>query len=165
MDDKVGDDLHQAYTGEAKAVLRLQLYAEKAEQEGYPQIAKLFRVVSLSERIHGVRSLRLMREIRSTEENLKQAFQSEVEVAEVAYDNFIKHATEAGEEAAAKVFTQSRDVEDFHAKLYKEAMQHMMEERETQYYVCKVCGYPSDEVLPDECPVCGANKDQFLKFE
>ena len=165
MDDKVRDAFYQAYVGEAKAALRLKLYADKAEQEGYPQIAKLFRVVARSEEIHGERSLRMLREIKNTEQNLQDSFESETQVAEVAYDNFIKLANQAGEEVSANIFSQSRDVEDFHAKLYKEAMTHMMEERETRYYMCKVCGYPADGVLPDVCPVCGAKKDQFYEFE
>jgi rubrerythrin len=43
-------------------------------------------------------------------------------------------------------------------------MGHLLEERDTTYYVCPVCGYVSDGVLPDECPVCGAKKDQFEAF-
>jgi len=50
-------------------------------------------------------------------------------------------------------------------KLYKEAMNHFMEERETVYYVCKVCGYVADGVLPDECPVCSAKREQFVNFD
>ena len=82
----------------------------------------------------------------------------------MAYDNFIRLANEAGDEPAATIFSQSRDVEDTHAKLYREAMGHMLEERETTYYVCTVCGYVSDGILPDECPICGAKKDKFETF-
>jgi rubrerythrin len=165
MDDKIKDAMYESWVGEAKAALRLKIYADKAEEEGYPQIAKLFRVVARSEEIHGERSLRMLREIKSTEDNLNASFESETQVAEVAYDNFIKLATDAGDKAATTIFTHSRDVEGFHAKLYKEAMTHMMEERETKYYICKVCGYPADGVLPDECPVCGAKKEHFFEFE
>ncbi|MCX7635729.1 MAG: hypothetical protein N2Z74_08300 [Syntrophales bacterium] len=160
--DEIRKALHEAYTGEAKAALRLKIYAEKAEQEGYPQLAKLFRAVALSEEIHGMRALRLLREVRGTEENLKASFESEQNVAEVAYDAFIKLAEAAGDRAAALHFSQSRDVEEVHAKLYKEAMNHFMEERQTTYYICKVCGYISDGILPDECPVCAAKKDRFI---
>lgn len=164
MDDKLKDAFHQAYTGEAKAALRLKVFAEKARQEGYPQMAKLFGVISRSEEIHGARVLRKLREIKGTEDNLAESFESETKVAGVAYDNFIKLATEADDGAAGLIFSQSRDVEDVHAKLYKEAMTHFMEERETDYYVCKVCGYVSDGVLVDECPVCKAPKEQFEEF-
>ena len=94
MDDKVKDAFHQAYTGEAKAALRLKLFADKAEQEGYIQIAKLFQVIARSEEIHGERGLRMLREIKGTEKNLSDAFESETKVAQVAYDNFIKLANE-----------------------------------------------------------------------
>ncbi|MGB5218658.1 MAG: ferritin family protein, partial [Smithella sp.] len=67
--DKIKDALNQAYVGEAKAALRLKVYAQKAEDEGYKQMAKLFRVISFSEEIHGARALRVLKEIKSTEEN------------------------------------------------------------------------------------------------
>jgi rubrerythrin len=62
---------------------------------------------------------------------------------------------------AMKIFSQSQDVEVTHADLYKKAMTHFMEERETTYYICKVCGYVSDGTLPETCPVCGAKKALF----
>jgi len=164
MDDKIKDAFYQAYVGESKAALRLKIYAKKAEDEGYPQIAKLFRVISFSEEIHGERALRMLKEIGGTEENLKASFESETQVAGVAYSEFLKLASDAGEKAAAVIFTQSKDVEDVHGKLYKEAMSHMMEERETNYHVCAVCGYVSDGILPDRCPVCGAKKEKFVEF-
>jgi rubrerythrin len=163
--DKIKDALNQAYVGEAKAALRLKVYAEKAEQEGYKQMAKLFRVIAFSEEIHGARALRVLKEIKGTEENLAASFESETKVAEVAYDSFVKLAEEGGDKAALLHFSQSKDVEETHAKLYKQAMADFMEERETSYNVCKVCGYVADGVLPEECPVCGAKKDQFVPFE
>ncbi len=105
-----------------------------------------------------------MKEIKSTEENLAASFESETKVAEIAYDRFVKLAEEAGDKGAVLHFSQSRDVEETHAKLYKQAMAHFMEERETKYYVCKVCGYVADGDHPDECPVCGAKKEQFVSF-
>jgi len=160
----IRDALHQAYTGEAKAALRLKVYAEKAAQEGYTQMAKLFSVIAFSEEIHGKRALNLLKEVKDTETNLAASFESEQKVAEVAYDQFVKLAEAEGNKAAVLHFSQSRDVEEVHAKLYKEAMNHFMEERETSYYVCKICGFVSDGILPDECPVCGAKKDQFVPF-
>jgi len=164
MDEKLKDAFYLAYVGEAKAALRLKVYADKAEAEGYSPIAKLFRVIARSEEIHGARCLRMLKEIKSTEENLQASFESEVNVAEVGYDDFIKLATEEKNESAILAFSQSRDVEEVHAGLYKEAMNHVMEERETIYYVCKVCGYISDGMVPDKCPVCGVGKEQFLEF-
>jgi len=69
--------LQQAYAGEAKVALRLKVFAERAEVDGYPQIAKLFRAIARSEEIHGTRALKVLKEIKSTEENLAEAFESE----------------------------------------------------------------------------------------
>lgn len=165
MNDAVREAIHQAYAGEAKAVLRLKAFAEKADEEEYSQLARLFRVISFSEEIHGKRALRLLRGIGTTEENLAESFESEEKVAGVAYGQFVKLAEEAGDKAAALYFRQSKDVEDVHAKLYKEAMDNLLEERQTTYYVCTVCGYVSDGVLPDLCPICGIEKGKFKTFE
>jgi rubrerythrin len=165
MDENIREALQQAYVGEAKAALRLKMFAEKAEAEGYKQIARLFRVIAFSEEIHGMRALRVLREVKSTEENLAASFESEKTVAEIAYDRFVQWAEHAGDKPALLHFSQSRDVEETHAKLYKQAMANLMEERDTAYYVCKVCGFVSDGSLPDECPICGAQKAQFVPFD
>jgi rubrerythrin len=165
MDEKIREALREASVGEAKAVLRLKMFAEKADQEGYPQIARLFRVIAFSEEIHGKRALRVLKEIKTTEENLSESFESEKTVAEISYDRFVKMAEQAADKQALLHFSQSRDVEETHAKLYKQAMNHFMEERQTVYHVCKVCGYVADGVLPEECPVCAAKKEQFTTFD
>ncbi len=165
MTDNTKEALYQAYTGEAKAALRLKVFADRAGEEGYSQIARLFRVIAFSEEIHGARALQVLGSVKTTEENLAASFASETKVAGVAYDRFIMQAEKEGDMAAVLHFSQSRDVEDIHAKLYKEAMTHLMEERETTYYVCTVCGYVTDGILPEECPVCGALKKQFVQFD
>jgi len=165
MDDRLKEAFHKVYEGEAKAALRLKIFAKKADQEDLPQISKLFRVIAFSEEIHGERALRMLREIKDTDTNLKESFQSETTIAEVAYDNFIELAEKIEDSAASTILSNSRDVEAGHAKLYKNAINHLIGERETTYYVCQVCGYVSDGVLPEVCPVCGAPKDQFLELK
>jgi rubrerythrin len=164
MDEKLKEVFHKIYEGEAKAALRLKIFAKKAEQEDLPQVGKLFRVIAFSEEIHGERALRMLREIKDTDTNLRESFQSETSIAGVAYDHFIEVAEAIGNVVASNIFSQSRDVEDGHAKLYKKAMNHLIGERETTYYVCQVCGYVSDGVWPEVCPICSAPKDQFVEF-
>ena len=165
MEERLKEIFHKIYEGEAKAALRLKIFAKKAEQEDLPQIGRLFRVIAFSEEIHGERALRMLREIKDTDTNLKESFQSETSIAGVAYDHFIELAEEIGDITASNIFSQSRDVEDGHAKLYKKAMNHLIGERETTYYVCQVCGYVSDGVWPEACPICSAPKDQFAEFK
>ena len=160
---KTDDNIKAAFVGEAKAVVRLEAFAEIAEKEGMPQIAKLFRAVGLAEMVHAKKHLRNLGVIHSTEENLQSSFESETSVHEVFYPDFIKQAD--GHKAAEIAFTQSRDAEEYHARLYKLAMQNFMEERDTPYFVCSVCGYVADGEAPDNCPVCRAAKDKFLEVK
>jgi rubrerythrin len=121
-------------------------------------------VIAFSEQIHGERALRMLREIKDTEANLKESFGSETHIAEVAYDHFVRLAAELGDALAGKIFSDSKDVENIHADLYKKALNHLIEERETTYYVCQVCGYVADGARPEVCPVCSAPRDQFAEF-
>ena len=162
MPSKTEKNLARAFTGESKAYARNSAFAQKADQEGYPQIARLFRAVAEAEAVHSRRYLVLMRgKIGSTEENLEAAFQNEIKANVDEYPGLIKDASEEGAEAAEKAFSQARDVESMHADLYKKAMNDMLSERQTEYYVCQVCGYVAENEPPANCPVCGAGKAEF----
>jgi rubrerythrin len=100
--------------------------------------------------------------IGSTEENLETAFQNEIKANVEEYPKLIKDASQEGKEGVLKAFSQSRDVESGHAELYKKAMNDMLTDRETRYYVCQVCGYVSEDEAPNNCPICGAVKQKFL---
>ena len=167
MGPKTRSNLYQAFVGEAKAHIRLLAFAKRAEAEGYAQMARLFRAVAAAEEIHAGNHLRVMGEavVRSTEENLAFSFERETSVNEVTYPQLIREAEEEEEQAAVLSFSQARDVEEGHASLYKKAMGHLLQDVVTDYYVCGVCGYTSDGVLPSECPVCGAGSDAFTKIE
>jgi rubrerythrin len=158
-------NLYTAFVGEAKAALRLKGYAEKADKEGYPQMARLFRAISAAEEVHALRHLRLLDIIKSTEENLKASFESETSISENVYPEFIKTAEEEGNEAARMSFSNARDAEEVHGKLYKGAIDQMIRETETPYHVCSVCGYVVEGDAPDNCPVCGAPKKMFKKVD
>jgi rubrerythrin len=161
--DKMKDALYQVYVGESKATLRLKAYSQRAQNEGYPQIARLFQVISLSEEIHGIRALQMIDGIKGTAENLVECFQRETSIAAVAYKDFQKTALAEGKEREAMIFSQAQDVEEMHSRLYKNAMNHMLDSREVTYFVCNICGYIAEDHLPEKCPVCNARKENFLK--
>jgi len=162
MPGKTEKNLAYAFAGESKAYARNSAFAQKADQESYPQIARLFRAVAEAESVHATRYLTLMRgRIGSTEENLEAAFQNEIRANVDEYPRLIKDANAEGMEAAEKAFSQARDVESMHADLYKKAMNDMLSDRQTEYYVCQVCGYVAEDAPPETCPVCGAGTDAF----
>jgi rubrerythrin len=162
MSDKTEKNLAYAFAAESKASTRNATFARKADLDGYAQIARLFRAVAEAESVHARRYLMLMRgKIGSTEENLETAFQNEIKANVEEYPKLIKEASEEGVKPALNAFSQARDVESFHAELYKKAINDMVADRETDYYVCQVCGYVSEDNAPDRCPVCGAVKEKF----
>jgi rubrerythrin len=101
--------------------------------------------------------------VRSTEENLAFSFERETSINEVIYPQLIQEAEEEGERAAVQSFTYARDAEEGHARLYKKAMEHLLQDESADYHVCGVCGHTADGVLPDECPICGAQSDLFKR--
>ena len=153
-------NLKAGFVAESQAHQRNLAFAFKAEQEDYAQVAKLFRAIAEAEGIHAFNHLRLLGGVSDTQENLEAAFERE-NLASKTYPQFIKEANEEENTSVAKIFSYSRDVEAGHAKLYKKALEHMVQEADTKYYVCGVCGYVSDGELPEQCPICGAPREKF----
>ena len=157
-------NLQEGFVAESKANIRDLAFAFKAEQEGFPAIAGLFRAVAESEAVHAFHHLRLLGVVADTQENLQAAFERE-NFARDAYPDLIKDASEEGNTAVATIFGYHRDVEKGHAKLYEKALDRMMDPEGVDYYVCNVCGYIHVGLAPDECPICGAPKDKFRKVD
>ncbi|NWG11441.1 rubrerythrin family protein [Candidatus Bathyarchaeota archaeon] len=165
MKERTANNVHTAFVEEAKAHQRLLLFAKKAEEEDLQQIAHLFRAVAAAEGVHSRRHFTLLESVADTQTNLERAFQTETAVNGIYYPKMLREAEEDAEETAALVFSQARDVESFHAKLYKKALDHLIAQRFTKYNVCTVCGYVSESEPPQTCPVCGAPSSKFETVE
>ena len=167
MKEKTRENAYNAFIGEAKAYFRLLAYADKADEEDIPQIALLFRAIADAERVHATRHLSLLKDVivKDTDTNLEKSFQREKSVSENAYPDFIKVAEDEGEAVAVLAFSQARDAEGFHAKLYERAIYQVIRDEVKAYHVCQVCGYVTDKRIPKKCPVCGAPKEKFKTVE
>jgi len=167
MKKKTQENAYSAFVGEAKAYFRLLAYAEKAGQEGEKQAALLFKAVAEAERVHATRHMSLLKDIvvKDTETNLMESLKRENSISENEYPYFLSQAEEEGETAAAHTFGQARDAEKKHAKLYEQAMYHIMRGEVEAYYVCQVCGYVNEKKAPKKCPVCGVSQEKFKKVE
>jgi len=153
-------NLKTGFIAESQAHQRNLAFALKAEQEGFSQIARLFRAIAGAEGIHAYNHLRLLGGVSDTQTNLEAAFERE-NLASKTYPQLIREASEEGNNGVAKIFSYSRDVEAGHARLYKKALEHMVGEIDTEYYICSVCGYVSDGEPPEQCPICGAPREKF----
>ena len=167
MGEKTEKNLARAFAAESKASIRNTAFALKAEKEDFQAVANLFKAVAESESVHANRFLLLMRgKIGSTEENLKTAFENEIKANADEYPQLIREAEEENSsKAIMNAFTHARDVEERHAELYKKMLNDMMEGREIDYFVCQICGYISEDTVPENCPVCDAVSSKFKALE
>ena len=162
---KTEKNLQDAFAGESQANRKYLAFAEKADNEGYPQAAKLFRAAAAAETVHAHAHLRELGGIKSTKENLEAAIAGETFEFESMYPQMIKEAEEEGNKGALRSFNYANDVEKIHADLYKKALESLGSNEDTDYYVCAVCGYTAEGEAPDECPVCKAKKTAFKKID
>ena len=71
------DNLQAAFAGESQANRKYLAFAAKAEAEGFPQIAKLFRAAAAAETVHAFAHLRVMKGVADTKQNLQAAIDGE----------------------------------------------------------------------------------------
>ena len=159
------DNLKEAFAGESQANRKYLAFAKKADEEGYVQVAKLFRAAADAETVHAHAHLRVMKGIGSTDENLKQAIGGETEEFKAMYPRMMEEAKAEGEDAAHMSFANANAVEEIHAGLYQKALDNLGKNEQTDYYVCQVCGNTVEGEAPDKCPICGAPKKMFRKID
>lgn len=158
-------NLKDAFAGESQANRKYLAFAQKAEKEGYPQAARLFRAAAAAETVHAHAHLRTLGEVKSTAENLKAAISGETFEFKSMYPEMIKTAEAEGNKSAVRSFTFANEVEKVHAALYQKALDNLNSLTEADYYVCNVCGYTIESEAPETCPVCGAKAKAFSKVD
>lgn len=163
---KTTDDLKAAFAGESQANRTYLAFAKKADDEGFAQVAKLFRAAAAAETVHAHNHLRALGGVKSTSENLQAAIGGENHEVVSMYPEFIKDAEAEGDKKALSTFSWAWEVEKTHEKLYREALDSLGKEKEPfDYYVCLVCGHTHEGSAPDKCPVCGAPASRFERVD
>lgn len=162
---KVEKDLLEAFAGESQANRKYLAFAKKAEEEGYKQVAKLFRAAAEAETVHAHNHLREAGGIKSTKENLDEAINGEIYEFQKMYPQMIEDAKAEGSDGALRSFNFANEVEKIHAELYKRVLENLGKNLDVDYYVCQVCGNTVENEAPEECPICGAKKQAFKKID
>ncbi len=160
---KTETNLKEAFAGESQANRKYLAFAEKADQEGYPQAARLFRAAAAAETVHAHSHLRALEGVGSTADNLKAAIGGETFEFESMYPPMIEAAEAEGHNAAVRSFKFANEVEKVHAELYQKALDTLDSPETVDYYVCSVCGHTVENEAPDTCPVCGSKVKAFNK--
>ncbi len=159
-------NLREAFAGESQANQKYLAFARKADLEGYPNVARLFRAAAEAETIHAHGHLAALDGIRSTAENLKTAIDGEIYEHTQMYPPMLKQA-EADNHRAKRMFGFAVQAEGVHARLYKialEAVQQGKDLAENAFYLCPVCGHIEAAEAPESCPICGAKREKFIRM-
>jgi rubrerythrin len=160
------DNLKSAFAGESQANRKYLAFAKKAETDGFPQVARLFRAAAAAETVHAHSHLRVMGGIKATAANLEEAIGGEHYEFTTMYPDFIAEAEKEKNSAALRTFTAAMAVEKEHHAYYTEALKAVINGKDVPaqtYFVCGVCGHTAQGGAPDKCPVCGAPKSQFTE--
>ncbi len=162
------DNLKAAFAGESQANRTYLAFAKKAEEEGYPQIARLFRAAAEAETVHALSHLRVMGTVKDTADNLQQAMNGEEHEFTEMYPQFLSEAEREGNQAAVRSFKNAQAVEKIHHDLYSQAAESLKGGKdlpEAPIFVCQVCGNTVTGEAPEKCPICGAPRSAFSEVK
>lgn len=162
------ENLKEAFAGESQAHQKYLSFAKKAESEGYPQVAKLFRAAAAAESVHAHAHFRALGNINSTAENIDEAINGEAHEFKTMYPEFLEQAKKDENKPAIKSFEYALAVEEVHHGLYSEAAEAVKAEKDlpqSTIQVCPVCGNTFTGDAPNPCPVCQTPKDRFFEVK
>ena len=157
------DNLQAGFNGESNAHSRYLAFAEKADQEGYGEVASLFRAAAKAEEAQAKIETPV---VKSTKENLEAAIKGESYERDTMYPEFLKQARAEGNRDAVQTFSYAKTAEAEHAKLYSEALNNLANlqgSKAKDYFVCTVCGYTTPQLDFPKCPSCFSHKDKYEK--
>ncbi|PQP34993.1 rubrerythrin [Desulfobacteraceae bacterium SEEP-SAG9] len=162
---KTEQNLWEAFAGESQANRKYLAFSKKANDEGYPQAAKLFRAAAAAETVHAHNHLRVLKAVKSTAENLQDAIVGETHEFKTMYPEMIEEAKREGLVAAENTFAFANEVEKIHANLYQNTLDNLNSLKEVDYFVCSICGNTCENEPPETCPICGAKAKAFFKSD
>lgn len=163
---KTAEHLAEAFAGESQANRKYLAFAKKADEQGFPQVARMFRAAAEAETVHAHAHLRALKGVGDTVDNLKAAVAGETFEFENMYPAMIADAEAEGEKEALRSFTYANAVEKIHADLYQKLLDNLDGDLgDFAYYVCPVCGFTAEGEAPERCPVCNAKGERFIKVD
>ncbi|BAI62440.1 rubrerythrin [Methanocella paludicola SANAE] len=183
MKRATAQSMRNAFGAECAAHMRYLLFSDQAAFENFPNIARLFRALAFSEKVHASSHYRQTKELlgeycvnfsapfilNRTVDNLTKAFESEKEESEEYYQPLAAGARSQGEMHAAQSFEWLAQVEKAHSDMVRralDALEHAAEDPEIgELYVCDICGLVMEEKPPENCPVCRAKQFRFRLIE
>mgnify|MGYP001465305105 CR=1 FL=1 len=163
---KTETNLKEAFAGESQANRKYSAFAKKAEQEGFANIARLFRTTAEAEAIHASGHLKALDGIQSTADNRQAAIEGETHEYTEMYPPMLDLAQQENHKAKL-MFSYAKKAEAVHAQLYKLALEAASQGKdlaESKFYLCPVCGHVEFGAPPATCPICGLKADKYIQI-
>ena len=181
MHDMTAANLRNAYGGESMAHMRYMTWGDKAAEEGFPNVARLFWAITLAEQVHAGNHFRELREqvggflcasmaafgLGTTSQNLQGGIDGETFEINEMYPTYLETAKFQGEKGAQRSFHFALSAEKAHAALFQKAKKAVDSGKDVKLravQICTVCGWTQEGDAPDRCPICGAKKEKFRGF-
>ena len=167
MKEMTKANLSAAFAGESQAHMKYLVFADLAEREGLPNVARLFRAASFAEEKHATAHLRALGGAGPTVQNLASAIGGETFEVDEMYPAYMATAKEQQEKQAETSMLRAFEAEKVHAQLYTRAKASAETKKDfdlSAIYVCEVCGWTVEGTAPEKCPMCGAPATRFRKF-
>ncbi len=163
---KTDERLKESFAKESQTNRKFLAFAAKADQEGYPQVARFFRASAETSAVQAYNLLLTLKGVKGTRENLEETIGDETRKIEQALAETLRVAHEEGHRGAEAILIYASKVTQMHRDLCQKLLEGMGKPEENiLYYVCPVCGYIAEENLPEKCPVCGARRELFKRIE
>jgi len=159
--------LAEAFAGESMAHMKYLIFAEIAEQDGYPNIGRLFKATAYAEFAHARNHAKNLGYIKATEGNLDTGINGELFEVDEMYPAYLSTAVLQKEKGAELAINYALAAEKVHAQFYKQAKEQVQKNEDMkidEVYVCPICGYTNIGNRLEKCPVCNAPKDKFKNF-
>lgn len=167
---KTEQNLLSAFTAESRARNKYTLYAAKAKQDGYEQIAAIFEETANNEKEHAEIWLKQLNdgELNLTSANLQDASSGENYEWTDMYPEYAKTAREEGFDHLAFLFEKIADIEKEHEERFKKLISNIEDslvfsKDNDVMWICRNCGYVHfGKEAPGICPVCQKEQAFFM---
>ncbi|WP_321506173.1 ferritin family protein [uncultured Methanoregula sp.] len=161
------DNAKEAFAGESQANRKYQAFSEKAAEEGFKNVATLYKAASEAEAIHAKKLLKVLATIGPTTKNLEASIEGETHEFTSMYPAFIREAESEKKSDALLAFTHAMKAEQVHAGLYRKALDAVKSGSDLpreKIFLCPICGNIEVGKVPDKCPICGVFGKQFREI-
>jgi rubrerythrin len=159
--------IKDALAGESQASQKYLAFAAKADEEGFPNVGRLFRAVAYAESMHARNHLSVLGAIGDTVANLGTGHGGETFEIDEMYPAYRAVAKLQENKEADTSYRYALRAEEDHQKIYaatRETVKAGKDIDATAIRVCPICGHTVIGDAPDECPVCGTAGSRFTTF-